>query len=303
MIKKLEEMNLLDNFLFGSVVTYPEIGENFTRILLKIIFGREFKHLSVYPQKVFYGSDSNFHGTRLDVYLEEKTDDGEFSEQATVYDIEPDKNDGVESINALPYRLRFYHAKIDARSLNSGNGYEKLKNVIIIMIMPYDPFGLNRMVYTIKNSCIEAPEMEYEDGARTLFLYTNETKDNPKKALKQLMHYMEDTTTQNAVNDDLMYIHTMVKTVKQDAEVTIKHMRLMEDECFLLERGKIYNLISQVCKKVEKQKTPSEAAEDLEQDLSVIEPIYEAAEEFAPDYDYELIYEHLKKNKKLPHLK
>lgn len=28
-------MNLLDDFLFGSVVTYPEIGERFVRILLK----------------------------------------------------------------------------------------------------------------------------------------------------------------------------------------------------------------------------------------------------------------------------
>lgn len=35
--KKLEEMNLLDDFLFGAVVTYPEIGERFVRILLKTI--------------------------------------------------------------------------------------------------------------------------------------------------------------------------------------------------------------------------------------------------------------------------
>lgn len=36
--KKIAEMNLLDDFLFGSVVTYPEIGERFVRILLKTIF-------------------------------------------------------------------------------------------------------------------------------------------------------------------------------------------------------------------------------------------------------------------------
>lgn len=303
MIKKLEDMNLLDNFLFGSMVTYPEIDEKFTRTLLKIIFGREFKHLSVYPQKVYYGSDSNLHGTRLDVYLKEKTEDGELGEQAAVYDIEPDKNDNLESIKALPYRLRFYHAKIDARSLKSGVDYENLKNVIIIMIMPYDPFGLGRMVYTIKNNCVEEPNMDYEDGARTLFLYTGGTKDTPGEALVQLMHYMEDTTLQNAVNEDLLYIHTMVKTVKQDAEVTIKHMRLMEDECFILRRGKIYNLISLVCKKIEKQKTVLEAAEELEQDVSAIEPIYEAASAFAPDYDCEQIYEQLVKMRKLPYLK
>lgn len=30
--KRLMEMNLLDDFLFGSVVAYPEIGEKFVRI-------------------------------------------------------------------------------------------------------------------------------------------------------------------------------------------------------------------------------------------------------------------------------
>ena len=50
--KRLAEMNLLDDFLFNTLAAYPEIGERFVRILLKIIFGREFKHLSVTAQKV-----------------------------------------------------------------------------------------------------------------------------------------------------------------------------------------------------------------------------------------------------------
>lgn len=48
--KKLREMNLLDNFLFGSVITYPEIGERFVRSLLKILLGKEFERLSVTAQ-------------------------------------------------------------------------------------------------------------------------------------------------------------------------------------------------------------------------------------------------------------
>lgn len=35
--KKLAKMNLLDDFLFGSVVAYPEFGERFVKILLKTI--------------------------------------------------------------------------------------------------------------------------------------------------------------------------------------------------------------------------------------------------------------------------
>ncbi len=36
--RKLKDLNLIDNFLFGSVVTYPGIGEEFSRKLLQIIF-------------------------------------------------------------------------------------------------------------------------------------------------------------------------------------------------------------------------------------------------------------------------
>lgn len=127
--KTLEEMDLLDDFLFGSVVTYPEIGERFVRSMLKTILGKEFKHLSVTAQKVFYGADTKLHGARLDVYSEPEMDGADG--QAAVYDIEPDQRDSRADRKALPRRVRFYHGKITARSLESGAGYDDLKNVTI----------------------------------------------------------------------------------------------------------------------------------------------------------------------------
>ena len=172
--RKLAEMNLLDDFLFSSMVAHPELGERFVKILLKTIFGREFRHISVTVQKVLYGADTDMHGARLDVYIE--SEEEELEGKTAVYDIEPDRKDSAADKKALPRRVRFYHGKIAARSLSSGIGYDELKNVTVIMILPYDPFGLGRMVYTVKNKCLEEPEMEYEDGAATLFLYTKGTK-------------------------------------------------------------------------------------------------------------------------------
>lgn len=226
--KPLRDMNLLDDFLFGTLVSYPEIGDKFVGIILKTIFGREFKHLSVTAQKVLYGSDSNLHGARLDVYMEPEIEDCEEG-RAVVYDIEPDCNDNTSDKKALPRRMRFYHGKIAARNLNSGAGYDDLKNVVIIMITPYDPFGQNRMLYTIKNKCIELPEMEYEDGASTLFLYTKGTEGVPSAAVKQLLHYMENTTYENAVNQELREIHRMVETVKNDREVGSMQIKIVEE--------------------------------------------------------------------------
>lgn len=227
-IKTLEEMNLLDNFLFGSVVSYPEIGERFVGSLLKTIFGREFKHLTVTAQKVFYGADTKLHGARLDVYTEAGAG-ADSEDRTTVYDIEPDKNNSPADIRALPRRMRFYHGKIAARSLSSGTDYDSLKNVVIIMILPFDPFGLDRMVYTVKNRCVEVPEMKYEDGASTLFLYTKGTVGIPSEAVRQLLHYMEDTTYENAVNKELREIHRMVETVKEDPEVAGMRIQMVEE--------------------------------------------------------------------------
>ena len=120
-------MNLLDDFLFVSMVSYPEIGERFVRSLLKTIFGREFKHLTVTAQKVFYGADTKLHGARLDVYIEPEK--GASEGKADVYDIEPDRNDSPADKKELPRRVRFYHGKIAARNLSSGADYYKCEEI------------------------------------------------------------------------------------------------------------------------------------------------------------------------------
>lgn len=265
--KALADMDLLDDFLFGSVVTYPEIGERFVKILLKTIFGKEFKHLSVTAQKVFYGADMNRHGARLDVYLEpDEAEDG----QAAVYDIEPDRNSGDEDIKALPRRVRFYHGKIAARNLNSGADYDELKDVVIIMIMPYDPFGLGRMVYTIKNKCEEVPGMEYEDGASTLFLYTKGKIGVPSEAVEQLLHYMEDTAYGNAVNEDLREIHKMVETVKRDPEVGGMRIQIVDELIKAREEN------AELTEKIEKERARAE-----KEKASLMKKVKELEEELA----------------------
>lgn len=238
--RKLKELNLLDDFLFGTMIAYPEIGERFSREILKIIFQREFGKLTVVPQKVYYGSDTDKHGARLDVYLEEENEkaDREHPENAVIYDIEPDKNNDAESRKALPKRMRFYHAMIDGKSLKAGESYHNLKRVIIIMIMPYDPCGADRMVYTIRNTCIEDSGIPYDDGAMTLLLYTKGKTGNPREELRQLLCYMENTTRENAVNPSLKEIQQMVDTVKQDKEVSLEYMKIFEREEMLIRQGR-----------------------------------------------------------------
>ena len=65
------------------------------------------------------------------------------------------------------------------------------------------------------------------------------------------------------------------------------------------EEGERQKIISLVVKKLQKDKSVAEIADDLEEKEEVIAPIYEAALSMKPDYDVEKIYELLEKNKKL----
>lgn len=168
---------------------------------------------------------------------------------------------------------------------------------MVIMVLPYDPFGLDRMVYTVKNHCVEEPELEYEDGASTLFLNTKGTKGSQNEDLKQLLRYMEDSRFKNAVNADLKEVHRMVEIVKADSETSISCVRLMEklkrsEEAGRAE-GKAEELVTRVCKKMKLGQPLEKIAEDLVEEVSVIEPIYRAAEQFAPEYDPEIVLQKL----------
>ena len=279
--RNLEELNLLDDFLMGSVLSYPGIGPEVCRRMVSIILKREIKQIRIIPQKVYFGADTDKHGIRLDVYAEEKADD-----LNTVYDIEPDK-DGRESLRlALPKRARFYHAKIDADSLASGEDYGKLKNVIVIFICPYDPFQLNRMVYTIKSCCVEEPGLVYEDGARTIFLYTKGIKGNPPAELQRLLQYLEDSREENAKDADLMAIHQMVQKVKHDREVSLEYMKIFERERLIREdgyasgreAGKEAELVEIIRRKQQKGLSADDIAEWLELDKEYVEKVMKLKE-------------------------
>ena len=237
--KKLEELNLLDDFLFNAMMTYPEMGERFTRKILKLLFNKEFRNLKVIAQKSYGGLNTDLRGARLDVYVE--SDDSaeiDASEDVSIYDLEPDKNDKAKYIAAFPQRIRFYHAIIDSRSLKSGEDFGKLKRVYVIFICNYDPFGYDRVKYTIRNMCVEEPEMPYDDGAQTTVLYTKGTKgDDISEELRQFLNYMENTTQTNAVNDTLKDIQKMVDIVKRDGEVLLSYMKGFERDTIMYEKG------------------------------------------------------------------
>lgn len=93
------------------------------------------------------------------------------------------------------------------------------------MILPYDPFGKNRMVYTVKNSCVEDSDVAYNDGATKIFLYT---KGNPSQALKNMLKYIQKSTKENAASEEIVKVEGFVDKVKHRKEVGVNYMKSWE---------------------------------------------------------------------------
>ena len=234
--RKLEDLNLIDNFLFEALVSHPEFGEPFCRIMLSILMQREVGQVKVVSQKVYPGSDTDRHGSRLDVYVEEYFN-GDMNMDVdglpVLYDIEPEK--GEKNKSSLPRRVRFYHSSIDHGSLASGTEYLKLRHVYVIMITTFDPFGYDHILYTVRNTCIEVPELPYDDGSVTFFFYT---KGECADEIRELLHFMENTQDANAVSSRIRQILDMVSMVKHDERMKVAYVKSFERDELIRQEGR-----------------------------------------------------------------
>lgn len=241
--RPLEDLNLIDDFLFQQLLMQEGDGEEFCKILLSTILGKPIRKVRILPQKNILGIDTNRHGIRMDAYIEDTSDEDALIDPKTLdAEVIPDIYD-VESNNSyekktLPKRMRYYHGLIDTQLLATNVNYSKLPNVVIIIILPYDPFGKNRMVYTIQNQCVEDATVPYDDGAKKIFLYTKGAEGNPSQELRDMLKYMENTTVNNITNQNIYTIHHLVEKIKSRREVGINYMKSWELEQMYREEGR-----------------------------------------------------------------
>ena len=241
--RRLENLNLLDDFLFQQMLLQEDVGEEFCRILLSTILEKPIRNVHVIPQKNIPGIDTHQHGIRMDAYIEAVSEEPSLTSKTAldakvipaIYDIEPNKR---YERDTLPRRMRYYHGLIDTQLLASDMSYKTLPEVVIITILPYDPFGKNRMVYTIQNQCLEDTSLSYDDGAKKIFLYTRGTEGNPSQKLRDMLRYIEETTEANVTNQDIAAVENLVNKVKRSKEVSISYMKSWEWEQMIREESK-----------------------------------------------------------------
>ena len=161
LFKPLSKLNLIDNFLFSTLMEQPENAKKLARLIIKRSTGRNIDDFTVEIQKELNGTDTDKRGVRIDVLV--KVDD-ETNSIKEVYDIEPNAYYEKD----LAKRNRYYNALTDSKLLHTGEEFDSLPELITIWILPYDPFGKGEVIYTIKNIVAENPDIVYNDGITTL---------------------------------------------------------------------------------------------------------------------------------------
>ena len=112
--KILQNLTIIDNFLFGAVMQVEENCKGF----LEMVLGFPINHVVVSKEKsVIYHPE--YRGVRLDIYAED--------ENHTHYNVEMQ----VQKKKALGKRSRYYHSQMVMESLESGEDYESLPDTCV----------------------------------------------------------------------------------------------------------------------------------------------------------------------------
>lgn len=267
--KSLQDLTLLDRFLFAEVMEDTKTFEN----ILSIILGEDIS-IKGRPQSEHENRTSPLkRQVRLDVWAEDETD--------AVYNVEAQK----ENTKNLPHRSRFYQALIDSKLLDPGEvDFSNMKDCYSIIIAPFDLFGRGLYQYTFQMTCAETGQ-PLEDGATRIFLNTHgKNSEDISPELKELLYYMEHTTEEISCSTSrLQEIKNHVNIVKSSEEIGVKYMQEWEEK--ILEKrkaraegraeGETFRLIQLIKKKIQKSKSFIQIADELEEEPDNIQSLYE----------------------------
>lgn len=287
-ITKLEELNLVDKFLFDEVMEERESYQ----ALISIVLENEIELLEKPQTEKELRVSPQLRQVRLDVVSMDR--------EKKLYHTEMQK----ENTGSLIKRSRYYQAQLDVSLLEPGSiNFNLLNNSCFILIAPFDIFGRGLYRYTFEGTCRECPDLKLGDGAVRVFINTAGTnREDFSQEFLDLMKYVTETTDAVAgvaESSKIKLIHKRVKKIKLSEKMGGKYMQRWEEVAYATQKGiaqgvakgEQVKLIKLVCKKLAKNESPEEIAKDLEEETSTILPICELAKEFAPEYDSEKVYE------------
>lgn len=203
--KKLEDLNLSDDYLFYEVMSDGDIAKDFLETVLNV----KIRTIVYNEGEKTVKSTYTGKAVRLDLYLED--------DENTVYMVEMQS----KLRGHLPKRARKYSAQLDFKRLKGGEEYDKMKPQIVIFICTFDLYHEGQYQYTFTNRCHEVEGLEMGDETKKIYLNTQGAHGEISKGLKAFLSYVEDSTPENAKNLDdplVKKISDKVEEIKQNDE-------------------------------------------------------------------------------------
>lgn len=213
--KKLQELTIKDNFMFGAVM----MEEQNCRRFLELALGFPIETIEISKEKsLVYHPE--YKGIRLDVFAKDS--------QNTHYNVEMQ----VIKKENLSRRSRYYHSQIDMELLLSGTEYGKLPDAYVIFICDFDPFGKKKYCYTFKNVCMEDGELLLDEGTCTVFFNTKGRNDSEvSEALIKFLRFvgsdLEDSAS-DYKDDFVKQLQESVQKIKSSREMGERYMLFEE---------------------------------------------------------------------------
>ncbi|MDO4443938.1 MAG: Rpn family recombination-promoting nuclease/putative transposase [Bacillota bacterium] len=212
--KKLKELTIKDNFLFGAVMSEQENCRRFLELTLKIPIAS----VDVSLEKSFV-YHPEYKGVRLDVYAKD--------EKNTHYNVEMQVIPKPE----LSKRARYYHGQMDMELLISGSDYTELPDSYVIFLCDFDPFGKGKYCYTFEHTSKEIPEMSMKDGSKTIFLSTcGENRDEVSEEMIKFLKFVRADLNESEGDFADDFVENLQESIRY-----IKNSRKMEERFMILE--------------------------------------------------------------------
>ena len=183
--KKLQELTIKDNFMFGAVMVDEELCREFLELALEFKIAR----VTVSKEKsIVYHPE--YKGVRLDMVADD--------ENRTHYNVEMQ----VLRKKHLGKRSRYYHSQIDMELLLAGLEYGQLPDSYVIFVCDFDPFYKKRYRYTFDTVCKEDDTVCLEDGNHTVFLSTcGENEKEVPGGLVKFLKYVKAGLVQRILSN------------------------------------------------------------------------------------------------------
>ena len=287
-VTKLEDLNLINRFLFDEVMEDRESYQSTVSILL----GEDIQLLDEPETEKELRVSPELREIRLDVVSMDKGGKLYYTEMQQ------------KNTKNLRRRSRYYQAQLDVSLLAPGSkDFNLLSDSCLILVSPFDIFERGLYRYTFENICKECPDLKLEDGASRVFINTKgKNKCSFSQEFLDFMEYITNTTDEAAErtkSQKIKRIHEQVKRIKLSEKMGVKYMQLWEEKAYIreegyeegYEEGDKKRLIHTICKKLRKGKALEQIADEVEESLDLVRGICLVAQKEAPDYDCDKIYE------------